>query len=205
VAGQIEIDWDVYWRRGRFDALGAMTWSTDETRVNLQTLGDQVSPSVAIVADGNVELPKGTALIAWSQQIGLERRKLYFAKSASANTLTVNSNADVMQSIDSDQNFPSLVVVGTEITIAAADNRRCSSCTGDPLDPDGTGVTDIYVVRSIDGGGTFRQPDFPINDDDQSLKLHGRPSVAVDDVGRAYAVWTDDRNNVSQAFMGRAE
>jgi hypothetical protein len=73
------------------------------------------------------------------------------------------------------------------------------------LDPNGTGVTDIYVVRSVDGGGTFRQPDLPLNDDDQSQKLHGRPSLVVDDVGRAYAIWTDDRNGVSQAFMGRAE
>lgn len=205
VANQIEIDWEVFWRRGRFDALGAMTWTTDETRVNLQTLGDQVSPSVAIVSDGDAQLPDGTAVIAWSQQIGLERRKLYFAKSASADDLTVDSNVDVMQSIDSDQNFPSVAVVGTEITIGVADNRRCSSCTSDPLDPTGTGVTDIYVVRSVDGGQTFPQPDLPLNDDDQSLKLHGRPSVAVDETGRVYALWTDDRNNVSQAFMGRAE
>jgi hypothetical protein len=47
----------------------------------------------------------------------------------------------------------------------------------------------------------------PLNDDHglQSLSQHGRPSVAVDDVGRAYAIWTDDRNGSSQAFMARAE
>ncbi len=200
IPGQLDVNWEVYWRRGHFDATGAMAWETDETRVNLLTEGDQVSPTVALVWDGTVQ----TAYVAWSQQIGLERRKLYFAKSSNAD-LTVASNIDVMRSIDSDQNFPSLVVAGGEVTIATADNRRCLSCSADPLDPNGTGATDIYVVRSVDGGATFRQPDFPLNDDDLSLKLHGRPSVVVDEVGRAYAVWTDDRNGVSQAFVGRAE
>ncbi len=198
VAGQIDVNWEVFWRRGRFDSAGAMAWETDERRINLLTEGDQVSPSVALDANG-------TAYVAWSQQIGLERRKLYFAKSASADNLAVSSNLSVMQAIDSDQNFPSLVVAGGEITIAAADNRRCSTCSSDPLDPNGTGVTDIYVVRSVDGGGTFQQPALPLNDDDQSLKLHGRPSVAVDEEGRVYALWTDDRSGASQAFMGRAE
>jgi hypothetical protein len=202
IPGQLDVNWEVYWRRGRFDAGGAMTWETDETRVNLLTDGDQVSPTVAMVWDGTVQ----TAYIGWSQQIGLqERRKLYFAKSSSAD-LTVNENIDVMQS-ESDQNFPSLVVSGGQITIAVADNRPCS-CTAtssDVLNRNGTGATDIYVVRSIDGGLSFRQPVLPVNSDEVSLKLHGRPSVAVDDAGRAYAVWTDDRNGVSQAFMARVE
>jgi hypothetical protein len=198
VANQIEKRWDVYWRRGRFDTVGAIVWATNETRVNLETEADQVSPSVAV--DSN-----GTAYIAWSQQVGLdERRRLYFAKS-SAVDLTVTANLEVMQA-ESDQNFPSLVVAGSEVTIAVADNRLCSSCIPDsnPVDRNGTGATDVYVVRSVDGGLTFRQPEEPLNED-TSLKLHGRPSVAVDDLGRAYAVWTDDRNDASQVFMARAE
>jgi hypothetical protein len=61
----------------------------------------------------------------------------------------------------------------------------------------------VYVVRSVDGGGTFH-PSVLLNDD-QNSSPHGRASVAVDDAGRAYAIWTDDRNGSSQAFMARVE
>lgn len=208
IVGQIDINWEVFWRRGHFTASGAMVWETDETQVNLVTEGDQVSPTVALVSDGTNQ----TAYIAWIQQVGLfgsERRKLYFASSNA--DLTVASNTDVMQSVDADQNFPSLVIDRGEITIAVADNRGCvptCSADTDPLNRNRTGETDIYVVRSVDGGGTFRQVGVPLNNDDQNSKLHGLPSVAVDDFGRAYAVWTGDSISVpgmSQAFMGRAE
>jgi hypothetical protein len=71
---------------------------------------------------------------------------------------------------------------------------------------EGTGPTDVYAVRSVDGGVTFRE--VRLNDDpstDPDPDQHGRPSVAVDDVGRAFAVWSDDRNGSSQPFMARAE
>jgi hypothetical protein len=204
---QPEVDQDVYWRRGRFLPGGGVAWTTSqEVRVNLAVEGDQVSPSVAWG-------PDQTAYIAWGQQQpGLLRRRLYFAKSANLD-LSFNPNEPDSQNnlevidptIIADQNFPSLVVNAAEVTIAFADNRNC---TGDPQtpcpqDPNGTGPTDVYVVRSVDGGATFH-PSVLLNDDTTSSP-HGRPSVAVDDVGRAYAIWTDDRNGVSQAFTGRAE
>ena len=186
---------DVYWRKGRFASNGTVEFAASEIRVNQATEGDQISPSVA--------LRNGTAYVAWGQQLGLfERRHIYLASSA-APDLTVDVNLPVVpDTLAADENFPSLAVdADGGITIAFADNRNCL-CT--PL-ADGTGPTDVYTVRSLDGGLTFRE--VRLNNDLQGVgsKQHGRPSVAVDDVGRAFAVWSDDRNGSSQPFMARVE
>ena len=192
---------DVYWRRGRFAADGTVQFAASEVVVNTATEGDQVSPSVAI--DRN-----GTAFVAWGQQLGLERRHIYLASSA-ATDLAVSANFPVVaDSLDADENFPSLVVdADGGITIAFADNRTCLNTFPGRCAPgaQGTGPTDVYTVRSLDGGLTFRE--VRLNDDPPNLdpKLHGRPSVAVDDVGRVFAVWTDDRSGLSQPFMARVE
>jgi hypothetical protein len=193
---------DVYWRRGRFAADGNVQFGAPEIQVNQATDGDQVSPSVAL--DRN-----GTAYVAWGQQLGLERRHIYLATTAEPD-LAVSANLPVVpDALEADENFPSLVVdADGGITIAFADNRNCLKtspgvCTSVV---EGTGPTDVYAVRSLDGGATFRE--VLLNDDpsaDSDLDQHGRPSVAVDDVGRAFAVWSDDRNGSSQPFMARAE
>ncbi len=193
---------DVYWRRGQFATNGTLQFAASEVRVNTATDGDQVSPSVAL--DRN-----GTAYVAWGQQLGLERRHIYLASSAAAD-LAVNANLPVVSdSLNADENFPSLVVdADGGITIAFADNRNCLKGSSGPCGSvgEGPGPTDVYAVRSLDGGLTFRE--VLLNDDpasDLDLDQHGRPSVAVDDVGRAFAVWSDDRNGWSQPFMARAE
>lgn len=207
-------DQDVYWRRGTFLQSGAIQWPDPEVRVNLTVEGDQVSPSVAW---GQDETGKKTAYVAWGQQqIGLGRRRLYFAKSAQVDLAfdppgaadAADDNLEVIDpAITADQNFPSLAVNGAEVTIAFADNRNCAGNpeTPCPEDPNGTGPTDVYVVRSVDGGKTFSAS--VLLNDDQTSSPHGRSSVAVDDVGRAYAIWTDDRSGSgsSQAFTARAE
>jgi hypothetical protein len=142
----------------------------------------------------------------------LGRRRLYFAKSAQVDLAFDPPNAvdpldDNLEVIDpaiiADQNFPSLAANGAEVTIAFADNRNCAGdpLTPCPVDPNGTGPTDVYVVRSVDGGKTFSAS--VVLNNDQTLNLHGRPSVAVDDVGRAYAIWTDDRNPGSSRHSWR--
>lgn len=189
---------DVYWRKGRFDSTGTVQFAWPEVLVNQQTDGDQISPSVA--------LRNGTAYVAWGQQLGFfERRHIYLASSAEAD-LAVSDNVPVVPgALAADENFPSLAVdADGGITIAFADNRKClSETTGSCASGgDGTGPTDVYVVRSSDGGATFREVQL---NDDLSLNQHGRPSVAVDEVGRAFAVWSDDRNGSSRPFMARAE
>ncbi|MFZ5874783.1 MAG: hypothetical protein ACOYXU_00110 [Nitrospirota bacterium] len=201
--------WDIYWRRGLFTAAGAVTWTTaNEIRVNIDTDGDQVSPSVGI------DRQTGVAYVAWGQQIGLERRKLYIAKSDSA-AMAVSANVDVLPAVDADQNFPSLVISGDDVTIGFADNRECPApCSLDPLDQNGTGSTDVYFVRStgrdqvsnllmLNFGGNLR-----VNTDQVGTASHGRASVAVDDIGRAYVVWADSREQASplaRAFFARVE
>jgi len=188
---------DVYWLQGRFAADGSVQFGAPEIRVNQATDGDQVSPSVAL--DRN-----GIAYVAWGQQLGLERRHIYLASSA-APDLAVSVNLPVVpDALEADENFPSLVVdADGGITIAFADNRNCLKtspgvCTSGV---EGTGPTDVYTVRSLDGGLTFRE--VRLNDDSPDIdpKLHGRPSVAVDDVGRAFVLWTDDRPDVSRPFQ----
>ncbi len=193
---------DVYWRRGQFATNGMLQFGASEVRVNAATDGDQVSPSVAL--DRN-----GTAYVAWGQQLGLERRHIYLASSAVPD-LAVSVNLPVVpDSLEADENFPSLVVdVDGGITIAFADNRNCLNTSPDVCTSvgEGTGPTDVYAVRSLDGGLTFREVRLNYNPAVVlDLDQHGRPSVAVDDVGRAFAVWSDDRNGSSQPFMARAE
>ncbi|HET8759670.1 MAG TPA: hypothetical protein VFN94_01285, partial [Nitrospiria bacterium] len=166
-------DQDIYWSRGQFAANGAVTWTAQDVMVNLQTADDQVSPSVAFDQDG-------VPYVAWSQQVGAsERRKLYFARGAKSN-LVVAGNVDVLPTVDADQNFPSLSVIGTDATIAFADNRGClpPACPFDPVNPKGTGPTDVYLVRSVDGGATFGDS-LRVNDDPAGTALHGRASLAV--------------------------
>jgi hypothetical protein len=201
--------WDIYWRRGQFSAATGWSWTTpNEVRVNSEPEGDQVSPSVAI------DQQTGIAYVAWSQQVDLQRRKLYLAK-ADGPTMAVSPNVDVLPTVDADQNFPSLAISGDDVTIGFADNRECPApCTLDPLDQNGTGSTDVYFVRStgrddnsglltLNFGGNLR-----VNDDPVGTALHGRASVAVDDVGRAYLVWADGRNETSpqaRAFFAKVE
>jgi len=198
-------DHDVYWRRGRLTGAGQPEWvMSDERRVNQETEGAQVSPSVALDE-------AGTAYVAWGQQRGTERRRIYVAKSGRSD-LMVDLIAEVEAGGDSDQNFPSLVVAGPEVTIAFGDNRRCrivtsTACQDTGGDLDGVGATDVYVARSLDGGTSFGSV-LRLNDDvgDGSAEIqHGRASVVVDDVGRVYAAWTDDRAGASQVFLTRAE
>jgi hypothetical protein len=201
--------WDIYWRRGQFSAATGWSWTTpNEVRVNSEPEGDQVSPSVAI------DQQTGVAYVAWGQQIGLERRKLFIARSDGPG-MAVSANVDVLPTVDADQNFPSLAISGDDVTIGFADNRECPApCTLDPLDQNGTGSTDVYFVRStgrdegsnqltLNFGGNLR-----VNTDPVGTALHGRPSVAVDDIGRAYFVWADSRDQASplaRAFFARVE
>lgn len=194
---------DVWWRRASI-VNGTVQFIALETRVNEDVTGEQASASVAI--DGT-----GEAAIAWSDGRTTERRHVYVAKSAALD-LQVDANVLVVDAdgIDADQNFPSVAVdPDGGITVAFADNRKClqNNPTGCVISDDGTGQTDIYVVRSVDGGQSFQPvPNLKVNDDPETqVQQHGRPSVAVDDVGRAFLVWTDDRQGISLPYMARVE
>lgn len=194
---------DVWWRRAQF-ANGAFEFVGEETRVNSELIGEQVSASVAVDRAGK-------AAIVWSDGRTTERRHVYFARSEAAD-LAVTANVPVVGvAIDADQNFPSVAIdPDGSITVAFADNRKCVEVNpvgGCQLAQDGTGPTDIYLVRSVDGGQSFGPvPNLKVSDDPETQILqHGRPSVAVDDVGRAFVLWTDDREGVSRPYMSRVD
>jgi hypothetical protein len=53
-------------------------------------------------------------------------------------------------------------------------------------------TTDIFLSASRDGGRTF-EPPVKVNDD-QGAVVHGMHSLAVDDGGRIFLAWLDERN-----------
>ncbi|MBI3609344.1 MAG: exo-alpha-sialidase [Nitrospirae bacterium] len=55
------------------------------------------------------------------------------------------------------------------------------------------GDADIYLAKSPDGGKTFG-PNRRVNDDAGKADQY-HPSVTLDPNGRAYLIWTDERNN----------
>jgi hypothetical protein len=203
---------DVWWRRASI-INGTIQFMANETRVNTDVTGEQASASVAIIGtDQGVK-----AAVVWSDGRTTTRRHVYLAQSEAPN-LQVSTNMLVVDAdgVEADQNFPSLALdLDGGITVAFADNRKCLRVSSIPgaceIFADGTGKTDIYVVRSMDGGESFQldpqvNPNLRVNDDLETQTLqHGRPSVAVDDVGRAFFVWTDDRDGISLPYMARLE
>ncbi|MFZ5862647.1 MAG: hypothetical protein ACOYXR_07405 [Nitrospirota bacterium] len=196
---------DVWWRRARMSG-GAIELVASETRVNAVVAGPQALASVAVGSSG-------MAVVAWSDgRTATLRRHVYFA-SSSAEGLGVTDNVLVIDDagLGSEQNFPSVALgADGEVTVAFADNRKCIEISGSPstcpIADDGTGQTDIYVARRLAGQTTFSQ-NVRVNDDSMLLGVqqHGRPSVAVDDVGRAMVLWTDDREGSSKPFTARVE
>lgn len=204
---------DVWWRLGSVSG-GAIQFGDPERRVNFEVAGSQAHASVALNEDG-------VARIVWSGQRSSQRRHVYFVQSEPFNLGDPNQSREVLvvdsDGLSADQNIPSLAVdPNGEVTIAFADNRVCVQRTNPPTNctingngtgqGDGTGQTDIYVVRKLAGETAFSQ-NVIMNDDSAlpGVQQHGRPSVEVDDVGRAVVFWTDDRNGISQPFLGRME
>jgi hypothetical protein len=79
------------------------------------------------------------------------------------------------------QAFPSLTATADgQVALAWEDFRH--------------GESHVYMVKSADGGQTFTG-NLRVNDDGPNEAGHFHPSVAVDANGRAYVIWTDERNN----------
>lgn len=207
---------DVWWRRAQF-AGGTIEFGLPEARVNSVVNGPQAHASVALSGTG-------LAGIVWSDARTDQRRHVYFVQSLETNLGDPSEDREVLVvdsqglGADADQNFPSLAFdVDGGITVAFADNRKCiegSNPQACAINDDGpaTGQTDIYVVRSVDNGQSFRPiPNPKVNDDTDpqipQIHQHGGPSVAVDEVGRAFLLWTDDRatNGISSPYMARVE
>jgi len=79
-----------------------------------------------------------------------------------------------------------------KIYVAWQDNRNhpCPSC------PLGNLIFDIITAKSVDGGNTFRPNSAPANLPPEAVPTNKKnSSTTVDTFGRAYLIWTDERNN----------
>ena len=97
----------------------------------------------------------------------------------------VKVNDDVLSSHQAD---PSLVVSGNNPYAAWEDSR-----SGNP---------DIYFARSTDGGATW-SANVKINDDAGSADQRN-PSLAADESGGLYVVWSDRRNGNYDIYFARS-
>ena len=62
----------------------------------------------------------------------------------------------------------------------------------------GSSIFDIITAKSTDGGNTFQKNSAPANLPPETVPTSKYDSsIAVDTFGRAYIIWTDERNNTS--------
>jgi hypothetical protein len=156
----------------------------------------QISPSIAFAGGDQV-------LIAWSdfrhssvtlpppspatgEQYRWELARtgnsdIYYARSGDGGLTFSPSRRINDDAGEATQAFPSLTAnADGQVALAWEDFRD--------------GESQVYMVKSTDGGQNFT-PNVRVNDDGENDAGHFHPSVAVDAHGRAYVIWTDERNN----------
>jgi hypothetical protein len=152
-------------------------------RVNDITLGPsdahQMDPDMVIDSMGNIYL-------TWTDFRESANGDIYFAKSTDGGNTFLSEIKVNDDGVDAIQTSPSIAVDSPgKIYITWIDDR--DNISGD-----------LYFSRSIDGGNTFSinkkindDPDNPFN------ARQDLPSIAVDNSGRIFIVWSDNRSYVS--------
>lgn len=156
----------------------------------------QISPSLAYAGDGQVliawsdfrngavELPPPSPATGEQNRWELARGgngDIYFARSTDGGA-TFSTNRRINDdSTERPQAFPSLSATPSGLVAVAWEDFR-------------DGHSQVFMAKSGNGGLTFG-PNFKLNDDGDAGSGHFHPSVTVDLQGRAYVIWTDERNN----------
>ena len=156
-----------------------------------------VSPHLAMDAAGDVHF-------AWQQDEGgvyASLRHLRVRAGTYAPDLSVVANTDRAD----------LAVVGPWDLATSPDGRHVAiawarAAHAVRLSPDLVGLSDatnVMIARSHDGGASFGPPERV--HDDPDCATHFKPSVALDDAGRAHILWEDGRwADVSPLFVATA-
>jgi hypothetical protein len=174
---------------------GGVTFSANRKVNDDSGSAPQISPSLAIG-------PSGQILVAWGDfrnsavtlgpphsATGEEQRweesragnaDIYLARSLDGGK-TFSSNVRLNDDPGTAaQAFPSLTINAQGAVAVAWEDFR-------------NGDSDIYMTQSPDGGQTFG-PNRRVNDDAGKADQY-HPSVTLGPNGRAYLIWTDERNN----------
>lgn len=139
-------------------------------------------PCLAVDAQGNVD-------VVWDDQRDIQTEyDVYFARSTDGGA-TFGPNVKINHDgTPYDQTTASLVV-GPDGTIYVAWRDFRNQILDVHSHPTNA---DIFVSTSTDGGQTFA-PEVRVNDDAGTADQN-HPSIGVDDSGRVYVAWTDQRN-----------
>lgn len=168
--GLIGVVWDD-WDRGIYFANstdGGHTFGENK-KVNDVFGGNQYYPDIAI--DDN-----GVIYVVWEDKIG--KFSIYFSKSYDGgNTWTPSINVSEDPSVDG-QRMPS---------IAIDNNSNIYVVWIDYL----SGDTNISFAKSVDGGNNFTTMK-QVNDDPGLAKQY-QPSIALNDNGKIFVTWIDQR------------
>jgi hypothetical protein len=126
--------------------------------------------------------------ITWSDGRNSGYESIYFANSTDS-----GESFDDNKRVDDDSTAPSkarpvLAINNNSIGIAWHDKRN--------------GEYDIYFANSNDSGNTFNKNQ-KVNDD-VIVCRHGFPSIAMNNYGCVYIVWTDGRNGNRDIYFSRS-
>jgi hypothetical protein len=142
---------------------------------------EQRTPSIAT---GN-----GIIGIVWSDSRNSGYESIYYANS------TDNGDSfNINRRVDDDYTAPFkarpvLAINDNKIGIAWADKRN--------------GEYDIYFANSTDDGNSFSENQ-QVNDYESINKRQGFPSIAMNNYGRIYIVWSDGRNDNRDIYFSRS-
>jgi hypothetical protein len=208
------VNHDIYFTKGPVNANITLTVPV---RVNDDVGGaDHTTPSLALDSLGNV-------YVAWLDTRNdpspttcppLCKNDIFFAKSINAGlsfdavptptitfpTTTIETNitehnTQVNDDTDSANHaHPSIAVENPEPNAAFNTPDKIYVAWQDNRNHPGSSISDIFTAKSVDGGNTFRPNSAPANTPPGNESTYNS-NISVDIFGRAYLIWTDERNN----------
>jgi hypothetical protein len=174
-------DWDIYYAKS--NDLGA-TWTDPNVRVNTDSGDDtQFDPTITVDSAGNI-------YAAW-EDFRNGNWDIYFACSTDGGATWSDPNIKINSDDGTDsQTNPSIAVDSSgAIYVTWQDNRN--------------GDLDIFFAKSLDGGGTWTNPNKKINTDN-SNEIQRNPSLFVDSSGFIYLAWQDYRNSNADIYFAKS-
>jgi PKD repeat protein len=164
-----------------------VTWSSPSmVNMSMYSGASQQYPSVAIGPDGAV-------YVAWQENRSGGMNVNVYLSRANEGSLAFSPAVRVDDTgIQlSWQEFPSVAVNARGIVLVVWKDDR-------------GGYPRVYSARSVNRGDVF-STNIKVDDGSSSTIAVGIPSLAVDDVGRFYVVWNDNRDLNSNIYMSRSE
>jgi hypothetical protein len=170
-----DADPDIYFTTARRN--GSRLIFGPNIRINDDTVpANQHDPTIKIG-------PGGEVLFMWVDHREGGNSSIYFSKSTDGG-VTFSPNLAVSEPNTGGQDLPSLAVNTSGLIAVTWQNSTTQ--------PDGSVLIDIQATTSTDGGATFHSS--VLVNDDATSAVHRESNIAIDDHGRVYVIWSDQRN-----------